>query len=151
MPLDTPVNGAGAATSSGAGNAAQVGSPYTPDVDPGLVAFDTAGVLHTINWTTYLIDVQYYLPPNGRLFITGNYSRGRSDNIASLYHPDSPTQPWVNAQTVFQSSWYVDGNVFFDITPAARVGLSYQRVTQEFADGTSAYNNRYEMTWLYFF
>ncbi len=151
LPLDTPVNGAGAATSSGAGNAAQVGSPYTPDVDPGLVAFDTAGVLHTINWTTYLIDVQYYLPPNGRLFITGNYSRGRSDNIASLYHPDSPTQPWVNAQTVFQSSWYVDGNVFFDITPAARVGLSYQRVTQEFADGTSAYNNRYEMTWLYFF
>jgi len=52
---------------------------------------------------------------------------------------------------VFSSSWYVDGNVFIDVTPAARVGLSYQRVTQTLADGTSAHNDRYEMTWLYFF
>ncbi|MGD0673874.1 MAG: hypothetical protein ABSC94_00555 [Polyangiaceae bacterium] len=150
LPPDTPVNASGTATPQ-AGSAPLVGAPYTPDVDPGLVAFDTNGILHTINWQTFIVGVQYYLPPTGRVFITGNYSRGNSNNIASLFHPDSPTQPWVNAGAVFQSSWYVDGNIFFDITPAARVGLSYQRVTQAMADGTNAYNNRFEMTWLYFF
>jgi hypothetical protein len=76
---------------------------------------------------------------------------GNSNNIASLYHPFAINQPWVNAQGVFQSSWYVDGNLFFDITPAARVGLSFQRVTQTLAVDTHVYNNRFEMTWLYFF
>jgi hypothetical protein len=151
LPVDTPVNAAGTATPQTAGAAPLVGTPYTPDVDPGLVAFDSNGILHTINWQTFLVGLQYYLPPNGRLFISANYSQGNSSNIQSLYHPDSTTQPWVNSLGVFHSSRYVDGNIFFDITAAARVGLSYQRVTQALADGTHAYNNRYETTWLYFF
>jgi hypothetical protein len=153
LPPDTPQNAAGMATPqpSGSGAAPLVGTPYTPDVDPGLVAFDTRGVLHTINWQTFIVGLQYYLPPNGRVFITGNYSRATSSNIAGLFHPDSTTQPWVNAGGVFQSSWYVDGNLFVDVTPSARFGLSYQRVTQGMADGTTAYNNRYELTCLYFF
>ena len=152
LPVDAPVNAMGASSPQvSMGAAPLVGTPYTPDVDPGLVAFDTNGLLHTINWKTLVVGFQYYLPPTGRVFITGNYSRGQSDNIAGLYHPYSPTQPWVNSQAVFKSSWYVDGNIFFDVTPAARIGLSFQRVNQEFADGTSAYNNRYETTWLYFF
>jgi hypothetical protein len=151
LPVDTPVNAGGTSVPMTTGAAPLVGSPFTPNVDPGLVAFDTNGVLHTINWQTILVGVQYYLPPTGRVFITGNYSRGNSDNIASLFHPASTVQPWVNSGGVFHSSWYVDGNIFFDVTPAARVGLSFQRVNQGLADGTSAYNNRYEMTWLYFF
>ena len=153
LPPDTPMNSAGMATPqpSGSGAAPLVGTPYTPDVDPGLVAFDTHGTLHTINWQTFIVGFQYYLPPNGRVFVTGNYSQGNSSNIASLYHPDATTQPWVNAGNVFQRSWYVDGNLFVDVTPAARFGLSYQRVTQGMADGTTAYNNRYELTCLYFF
>jgi hypothetical protein len=152
LPVDTITNAAGAAqTQSGSGAQPLVGTPYTPDVDPGLVAFDSNGVLHLINWRTFIVGLQYYLPPNGRVFITGNYSMGNSNNIASLYHPFAINQPWVNAQGVFQSSWYVDGNLFFDITPAARVGLSFQRVTQTLAVDTHVYNNRFEMTWLYFF
>jgi hypothetical protein len=150
LPPDTPVNAGGTSTPQTMGAAPLVGTPYTPDVDPGLVGFDTNGLLHTINWQTFIAGIQYYLPPNGRVFVSANYSRATSNNIASLYHPDSPTQPWVNSGGVFHRAWYVDGNVFFDITPAARVGLSYQRVTQDMSDGTSAYNNRFEMTWLYF-
>jgi hypothetical protein len=41
-------------------------------------------------------------------------------------------------------------SIFFDITPAIRMGLSYQRVDQKLADDTSAHNNRFEMTLLYF-
>jgi hypothetical protein len=151
LPPDTPVNAGGTAIpQAGTGAAPLVGLPYTPDVDPGLVAFDSNGVLHTINWQTFIVGVQYYLPPNGRLFITGNYSQGKSNNIASLYHPDSPRQPWVNSQAVFDSSWYADGNIFFDITPSARMGVSYQHVTQALADGTQVHNERVETTFLYF-
>jgi hypothetical protein len=151
LPPDTPVTAGGAAVpQAGTGAGPLVGSPYTPNVDPGLVAFDSHGILHTINWQTLIVGVQYYLPPNGRLFVTGNYSLGKSSNIASLYHPDSPRQPWVNSLGVFESSWYADANIFFDVTPSTRVGLSYQHVAQKLADGTSVHNDRFETTFLYF-
>ena len=88
--------------------------------------------------------------PDGRVFVSGNYSQGKSSNIASLYHPISPRQPWVNAQGVFRSSRYVDGNMFFDINPAVRLGLSYQWVSQKLADDTTVHNHRFETTLLYF-
>jgi hypothetical protein len=127
------------------------GLPYTPNVDPGLVAFDLHGVAHTINWQTFVIGMQYYLPPSGRIFITGNYSYGKSSNIESLYHPDSTLRyPWINSGGVFVSSWYADANVFFDVTPSTRVGLSYQHVAQVLADGFDVHNDRFETTFLYF-
>jgi hypothetical protein len=133
-----------------AGAAPQVGLPYTPNIDPGLVAFDQSEVLHTINWQTFVIGLQYYLPPRGRAFVSGNYSQGDSNNIASLYHPITPRQPWINPLGVFQFSRYVDGNVFLDITPAVRMGLSYQWVQQKLTDDTTVHNHRVEMTFLYF-
>jgi|CZKU01.1.fsa_nt_gi hypothetical protein len=125
-----------------AGSAAgTTGAAYTPDIDPGLVAFTPSGGIQPIKWKSFLVGLQYYLPPTGRVFVSGNFSEGHSDNIASLF-PGSTK--------VFQSSLYADGNIFYDITPAARVGVSYQYVKQTFTDNTSAYNNRFEMTWLYF-
>jgi hypothetical protein len=147
---DTPINSMGTSVPQMPGSAPLVGLPYTPDVDPGLVAFDSNGVLHAINWRTFIVGVQYYLPPTGRVFVSANYSRGDSNNIASLYHPDSIRQPWVNSFGVFHSSWYVDGNIFFDITPSIRAALSYQHVNQGLADGTSSTNDRFETTFLYF-
>ena len=150
LPPGTPVDYTGTSVPDGQGAAPLVGRPYTPNVDPGLVAFDSSGFLHTINWQTFLVGLQWYLPPRGRLFVSGNYSQGKSNNIANYYHPISPRQPWVNALGVFQTSRYVDGNIFFDVTPAVRMGLSYQRVDQELADETKVHNNRFEMTFLYF-
>jgi len=151
-PPGTQIAANGTSVPSGAtGVQPLYGLPYTPNVDPGLVAFDPHGRLHTINWQTFVVGIQYYLPPTGRVFMSGNYSRGNSNNIASLYHPGAITQLWINPRAVFSSSSYIDGNIFVDITPAARLGLSYQRVTQHLADGTDARNHRYEMTWLYFF
>ncbi|HJX52266.1 MAG TPA: hypothetical protein VJ801_05825 [Polyangia bacterium] len=151
LPDLTPVSASGAATPQPATGAAPlVGAPYTPNVDPGLVGFDWNDRVHTINWRTFIVGIQYYLPPRGRIFISGNYSQGKSSNIANYYHPDSPTQPWVNSMAVFQSSRYVDGNIFFDVTRAIRTGFSYQRVDQNLADGTSAHNNRFELTFLHF-
>jgi hypothetical protein len=151
LPPGTPVNSMGmGAPQDMAGAAPQVGLPYTPNVDPGLVAFDQYEILHTINWQTFVVGLQYYLPPRGRAFISANYSQADSSNIASLYHPITPRQPWINPLGVFQSSRYVDGNIFFDITPSVRAGLSYQGVQQRLVDDTPVHNHRFEMTFLYF-
>jgi hypothetical protein len=150
LPPGTPIDYLGVAVPDASGAAPLVGRPYTPNVDPGLVAFDSNEVLHTINWQTFVVGLQYYLPPRGRVFVSGNYSQGKSNNIASLYHPISPRQPWVNALGVFQSSRYLDGNIFFDVTPAVRMGFSYQRVDQKLADDTNVHNDRFELTFLYF-
>jgi hypothetical protein len=151
LPPGTPVDYTGTSVPDGQGGAPLVGRPYTPNVDPGLVAFDSNNVLHTINWQTFVVGLQYYLPPSGRVFVSGNYSQGKSNNIASFYHPTSPNmQPWVNPLAVFRSSRYIDGNIFFDITPAVRTGLSYQWVQQKLTDDTLVHNHRFEMTFLYF-
>jgi hypothetical protein len=150
-PLGTSFDNKGNVVPTGAGNEPLYGSPYTPNVDPGLVALDAHGAYHTINWQTFVIGAQYYLPPSGRIFVTGNYSHGKSDNIENFYHPDLQGRfPWVNSWNVFTSSWYVDGNIFVDVTPSTRVGLSYQRVEQTLADGTTVHNDRFESTFLYF-
>jgi hypothetical protein len=150
LPPGIYVNYLAAATPQDSAAAPVIGTPYTPNVDPGLVGFDRREGIHTINWQTFVVGIQYYLPPTGRVFVSGNYSQGKSNNIANLFHPIVPNQPWINALGVFQSSRYVDGNIFFDLTPAVRMGLSYQRVDQKLADETKVHNNRFEMTFLYF-
>ncbi len=151
LPPGTPITSTGMSSPQDlTGAAPQVGLPYTPNVDPGLVAFDQYEALHSINWLTFMAGLQYYLPPRGRVFVSGNYSQGHSNNIASLYHPITPRQPWVNPLGVFQTSRYADGNLFFDATPAVRIGLSYQWLQQKLVDDTVVHNHRVEMTFLYF-
>src|SRR5262249_19140450 len=54
---------------------------YPQDFDNGLVTFDNNGGLHGIQWTTYLIGIQYYLPGmDGRLWLSANYSHTQSAN-----------------------------------------------------------------------
>ena len=151
LPPGTNVTYLGVAVPQDPSAAPVVGLPYTPNIDPGLVAFDSHEILHTINWQTFVVGLQYYLPPSGRVFVSANYSQGKSNNMVSLYHPASPNlQPWVNPLGVFRSSRYIDGNLFFDITPAVRTGLSYQWVQQKLTDDTLVHNHRFELTFLYF-
>ena len=50
---------------------------FTPNIDNGLVTYDAAGVLHTINWQSFMAGFQYYLPPSGNFFISANVSQMR--------------------------------------------------------------------------
>ncbi len=117
------------------------GATFAPDIDNGLVTYDSAGILHTINWRTFEIDLQYYLP-SGRAFFALNYTQSDSTNMADLF-PKSAS--------VFKESQYFDANLFFDVTPSVRVGAGYQYVVQTFTDNSVAHNNRYEALMLYFF
>jgi hypothetical protein len=121
---------------------ATTGTPYAADADAGIVTYDTSGTLHTIDWTTFLVGLQYYLPPSGRVSLSVNYSQANSKNMADLF-PNSKGQ--------FKASRYFDANVFFDVTPAARIGGSYQYTEQTYVDGVVAKNHRAMGIALYFF
>jgi hypothetical protein len=64
---------------------------YTPDVDNGLVSFDTLGVLHTIDWYTAKGGLQYYLPE--RFILTLNYTYSHSKHMAKLFPMGGPNDP----------------------------------------------------------
>ncbi len=69
------------------------GGTYAAPIDAGLVQFDPAtGRVHTIDWRTYMVGLQYYLPPSGQIFIAANYSHASSSNIASYLSATSLQQ-----------------------------------------------------------
>jgi hypothetical protein len=145
------VNAGGGASFPTLPNPAQI-SPapvYSPDVDNGLVTFDNAGVLHTIDWQTFMAGIQYYLPPTGRVILAANYTEGFSRNMAQLY-PRGGAE--INLPTrVARLSRYADADVFFDVTPAVRVGGSFQYTATEYVDGETPRNLRWMASALYVF
>ncbi|HXX66561.1 MAG TPA: hypothetical protein VEK07_05245 [Polyangiaceae bacterium] len=122
---------------------------YTPDIDNGLVTFDTSGVLHTIDWQTFMAGIQYYVPPMGRVILSANYTEGYSKNMASLY-PQGGAEIGLLTK-VAKLLRYADANVLWDVTPAVRVGASFQYTTTEYIDGETPRNFRYMAQGLYFF
>ena len=55
-------------------------SPYASGIDNGMATFDAAGNLHAVKWQSYIIGIQYYLPPSGHVWVSANYSHMKSDN-----------------------------------------------------------------------
>jgi hypothetical protein len=107
---------------------AQPALVYPQNIDPGLITFDRAATIKTIDWKALVVGAQYYLPiGNGRVWLSGIYSRIWSDNIKELTPPAS----WGG---IFTKMEYIDANLGIDITPALAVGLSYQTVKQTFGD-----------------
>ena len=124
-------------------NPAQANPPplYTPDIDNGLVTFDTAqGLLHTIDWQAYRVGLQYYLPPTGRLLFSANFTRAHSGNMAKLFPQGGAEIELLT--NVADTSTYVDGNLFWDATPAVRFGISGQYTQVEYLDGMKPHNYR---------
>ena len=123
------------------------GSPdlYVPNIQPGLVTYDNLGNLHTIDWTTFVVGVQYYLPvASGKVFVSANYAETRSANVASWADPGQ-------LPFIFTKTRYYDANLFWDISPSIRTVLSYQYYRQTFADGETAHNVRTEMSAYFWF
>ena len=97
---------------------------YHGNIDYGLVSFDTRGVLHTIDWQAFKVGVQYYLPPTGRVIVSANYTQSYSKNMGKLF-PQGGAEIELLSR-VADKSQYADLNVFWDATPAVRLGLSGQ-------------------------
>ena len=115
---------------------------YTPNVDPGFVAFNADGTLHLIQWQSYLFGVQYALPAlNGRMWVSANYSHMDSNN--SRLHGDA-------AKTRAAEDW-VDANLFADVTPSVRLGLEYAWFDDHYVDGKDAINHHIQLSAWYLF
>jgi hypothetical protein len=113
---------------------------YTPNIDDGLVTFDTVGVLHTIDWRAFAVGLQYYLPPTGRVFVSLNYTQAYSPNMAALY-PRGGAEIELLTHVADRSE-YADANLFWDATPAVRFGGSFQYSTVEYIDHQKPRNLR---------
>jgi hypothetical protein len=118
-------------------------------VDDGLVTFDRFGVLHTIDWQAWRVDAQYYLPPSGRVRLYAVYLQTYSSNLFDLYPQGGAEIELLNY--VADASRYAEFNVFWDVTPAVRVGAAGIYSSVRYLDGAEPYNIRGKLNgWLFF-
>lgn len=122
-------------------NAVPGGRAYVPDIDNGLVGFDASGQLEAIHWRSFIVGAQYYLPPRGQVWVSGNFAQLSSDNAARFG----------DATRVFTRLRWADANVFWDVMPALRLGLEYSFFRHTYADGVDADNHRVHLVALYMF
>ena len=109
---------------------------YIPNIDSGLVTFDSAENLRTIDWQAFVVGVQYYLPvPTFRVWVTGLYARVESHNLKEL-------TPAANYGDIFTKAEYMDGSLFVGIAPNLHFGISGQVTKQERGDGAEPRNIR---------
>lgn len=133
------------------------GTNYTQDVDNGMVIYDTAGALHGIQLTSFLAGLQYYLPGlGGHVWVSGNFARTQSGNIATFTRPitvgtDSTKVQYAFDYTVRQAENFFDANLFWDIVSGARVGFEYANFNDQYVDGAHAINNRFQFSGFFIF
>jgi hypothetical protein len=118
---------------------------YIPNIDSGIVTYDGNGKLRLINWQAFVVGIQYYLPiASGKVWISGNYSQLKSDNIVKY-------TPIPGRSAVYEKAQYADGSLFIGLTDALQLGYSFQFVEQTFGDGVTARNYRNEGAVHFFF
>jgi hypothetical protein len=112
-------------------------SPFTANIDNGIVTYDANGGLHGVQWTTYILGAQYYLPGlGGKLWISGNYSHIESGNIDLYGAPGKVTK---------SEDWF-DVNAFVDPVGPLRIGVEYANFKTMYADGIGATNHRLQLS-----
>jgi hypothetical protein len=121
---------------------------YTPNLDPGLAVYGPEGGAHLIHWQTFIVGLQYTIPAlDGKLWVSGNYSRSSSNN-AHLYGTPGKVR---------SAEDFADICVFGDITPAVRLGAEYAYFNDHYAgDGVKVtpvdvINNRFQFSAFYIF
>jgi hypothetical protein len=115
----------------------------TYNIDPGLVVYDAGGLLHTIDWQSFLVGAQLYLP--GGLWLSGNFSRLSSPNMSDL--ANSITM----APNSMRISKWADGNLFWDLNKAVRFGGEVAWFNQIFVDNSTSTNWRFQGSMFYIF
>jgi hypothetical protein len=122
---------------------------YEANVDEGLVTFDRLGVLNTLDWEGFRVDLQYYLPPSGRVRLAAIYTEAHSKNMKTLY-PQGGAEIELLTH-VADRIRYLEGNVFWDVTPEIRVGSAAIYTSVTYLDGEQPHNYRFKGTLKYFF
>ncbi|HEY4220950.1 MAG TPA: hypothetical protein VGO62_06395 [Myxococcota bacterium] len=120
--------------------AASPAPAYIPDVDNGLLSFTPGGAPQTIQWSTALAGVQYYVP--GDMFwLSGTISYAQSDNV----------KDFGAAAKVYDKMLFAEGSLWCDVTSAVRLGLAYDFYHDTFADDSDATNHRVQLSAFFIF
>jgi hypothetical protein len=116
---------------------------YSPDIDSGFVTNNTSGRLVAVNWTSFAVGLQYYLPFE-TLWVSTNFLQVRSPNDATLVAPSGRGK-------VVAAYQFADANLFWDVTPQVRLGAEYAWFNQFLANGQEAHDNRFQFSAFYIF
>ena len=111
---------------------------YNADIDNGLVTFDLAGVVHSIDWWAAKAGLQYYLP--GRLIVAVNGTYAHSNNMDKLYPRGGALIELLG--TVADTTMYGEALVLWDATAAVRFGVSGAYSQVRYLDGNEPHNIR---------
>lgn len=121
---------------------------YAPDIDPGIVTYDSNGKLHGIQWTSYVIGAQYYLPGvDGKLWLSGNYTHMESAN--SHFYAYGGTVG--TTKSVMAAEDWFDVNLFTDPVPGIRFGVEYANTNTMYVNGIHAINHRAQFSGFFIF
>jgi hypothetical protein len=124
---------------------------YGPlDIDTGLALLQNDLSMATVNWQSFLVGLQFYLPPQGKLWLAGNFSQMDSDNVTNFLAA-SATSASQYTNAVFTKSRWADVNLFWDATPAVRFGVEYSWFWQLYHDSVEATNHRFQFSAFYLF
>jgi hypothetical protein len=116
---------------------------WPQDIDNGLVTYEQQnGVLHAIEWQTFMLGGQYYLPPSGRDWIAANYGYASSANIANY--------DLLRAQIVTTYTLW-DAVVYVNVTGPVNVAGEFAHITDTYGDGQLAKNDRFMLSGYYTF
>jgi hypothetical protein len=110
---------------------------YAQNIDNGLVTYDLGYELKTIDWQSYIFGIQYYLPIDGKVWVSANYSHIKSNNVDAFV----AQTPAALSKIYTEATWW-DANIFVDPVTPVRLGLEYGEYRQKFADGVDAKNVR---------
>jgi hypothetical protein len=125
-------------------------APYSTvaDVDPGLVGWSNkataatlGSALQTVDWETFIANLQIYLPPEGKMWLSGTYSTSYSDNV----------QNFGTAAGVQQHIDYYDASLFGDVVPGVRMAVSWTHTRDTYGDGQLPSNNRFQYSAFFIF
>jgi hypothetical protein len=119
-----------------------MGTAAPSNIDAGLAVYDAAGTLHTIDWNMFLVDVQYFFPGSGNVWVSGNFSQMKSGNI--LDYGAAPA-------SVFTKEQFWDVNLFWNVTPALRLGAEYGNFKQTRGDDSERKSSRVQFSGFYLF
>jgi hypothetical protein len=119
---------------------------YVATFPQGTVTFDANGNVHTIDWASLALGLQYHLPfaRGRRAWVSALYTRMVSDNLLELTPPSG-------RPGVFTRSSYYDISAFVAATRSLQIAASHQVTWQTFGDGTEASNRREQIALSYFF
>lgn len=113
------------------------------DIDPGIAMYDSTGAIHLVQWTSYIMGIQYYLPgTDGKFWFTANYSNIGSNNLKNNF-----AKPATGRDNL---TWY-DICAFWDATDAVRFGLEGAMFQDKYIDGTTQQNGRVQFSAWYIF